>query len=297
MSNGGWSNQTPRRIVVVVGTPYSGIFFYDPAIGPGELLLSIAADAGTDPYNNSYPQGFAFGFAGSSQVVIGTTGGEPLLYFLTGAAGITNDSAIQTIRQNGMGASGYDQIQVLSAKNTAQNDLVISAWLASSTDGTQDPQIQDYYQDPSAVLHLYRTLSFRGCVIEAGAITAVEPGTGTSRANPAVAETWHLAALGSGWADLGRVPLQYRVTPDGMLEIVGNPVTTTTTPALVIFTLPAGWRPSISMRIGVNAFDTVAGNPETGYSVNVSSTGSVQINSPGPSASGIEMNFSHRIPL
>lgn len=35
----------------------SGIFVYNPTPGPGNLIVSIAAAAGTDPYGNSYPEG------------------------------------------------------------------------------------------------------------------------------------------------------------------------------------------------------------------------------------------------
>lgn len=296
MSNGGWSNQTSRRLVLVVGSVYSGIFFYDPTVGHGNLIVSLVPAAGTDPYNNSYAQGLTIGASGGDQVVIGLTGGQPLIYFPTGAANITNASAIQTIRQNGSGDAGYDQIQLLGAENTVQNDSVLSTWLASSTDGTQDPQIQDYYHDPSGVFHLYRLLSFRGDVIEAGAITAVDPTTGLSRANPAKPEAWHTAILGTGWATPARQPLSYRLTPDGNLHIAGNCTSTSSTPAAIVFTLPAGWRPLNSLRIGVGAFPST-GNPETVYSVNVSSTGAVTINSPSVAATGVELDFSHLIPM
>jgi hypothetical protein len=217
VSNNGWSNQSSRRLVLVVGTPYSGIFFYDPTIGGGNLILSIVPAAGTDPYGNVYAQGITIGKAGGDQVVMGLTGGQPLIYFPTGASGILNAAAIQTIRQNGTGAAGYDQIQILGAENSTQLDSVLSTWLASSTDGTQQPQIQDYYHDPAGVYHLYRVLSFAGDTIAAGSITAVDPTTGTSRANAAKAETWHAMTLTGvfGQPAAPFAPPRYRLEPEG----------------------------------------------------------------------------------
>lgn len=53
-----WSNQLVS-LVVVTAPPgqYAGIFVYSPAPGPGTLIGSWAAQAGTDPYGNAYPQG------------------------------------------------------------------------------------------------------------------------------------------------------------------------------------------------------------------------------------------------
>lgn len=292
MSNNGWSNSTSRRLVLVVGSVYSGIFFYDPVIGPGDLLLSIVPSAGTDPYGNTYAQGITVGYGGGPQVVIGLTGGEPLIYFPTGAAGITNASAIQTIRQNGSGVSGYDQIQILGAENTAQNDSVLSTWLASSTDGTQQPQIQDLYHDPAGTYHLYRLLDFSGN-FTTGTNTAVEPGTGTSRANPAVAETWHVVgttgnpAFGAGFTSGGtdQIP-RFRLegTAGGVCRLDGTLYSSAATAAGATgFTLPVGYRPTTRKRFvgSTNA----SGNTLGGALIDVLTTGAVTVG-PAMNAAG-----------
>lgn len=53
-----WSNQLVS-LVIVTAPPgqYAGIFVYSPTPGPGNLIGSWAAQAGTDPYGNAYPQG------------------------------------------------------------------------------------------------------------------------------------------------------------------------------------------------------------------------------------------------
>lgn len=291
MSNNGWSNQTSRRIVVVVGTPYSGIFFYDPVIGHGDLLLSIAADAGTDPYNNSYPQGFSFGFSGSAQVVIGTLGGSPLMYFPTGNADTHNSAAIQTITQ-GSGTGEYDQIQVLGAQSTAQNDSVLTTWLGSSEDGTQQPQIQEYYHDPSGTYHLYRLLTFAGNA-STGSVTAVEPGTGTSRANAAVPEVWHVVgtagnpAFGTGFTSGGtdQIP-RFRMegTAGGVCRLDGVLYSSAATAAGATgFTLPVGYRPTTRKRYVCST--NASGNALGGADIDVLPTGAVTVG-PAMNAAG-----------
>lgn len=277
MSNNGWSNQTGRRLVLVVGSVYSGIFFYDPTIGGGNLIMSIVPAAGQDPYGNVYAQGMTVGKAGGPQVVIGLTGGEPLIYFPTGNTGILNASALQTIVQ-GAGNAAYDQFQILGAQNSTQLDSVLSTWLASSTDGTQQPQIQDYYHDPAGVYHLYRLLSFAGCTIEAGAITAVDPTTGTARTNAAKAETWHAATgISALWTTTGTAqPARYRLMPDGTALLDGELITTGAGPwpaNATMFSVPVGYRPTQSWPAITRSDIAVAAGQCT---VNVLNSGGVQ---------------------
>lgn len=52
---GSWSNSASSLIVLVEQiSGYSGLFAYSPAPGLGNLVLSITAAAGTDPYGNAY---------------------------------------------------------------------------------------------------------------------------------------------------------------------------------------------------------------------------------------------------
>ena len=53
-----WSNQMVNLIILTEDTSgFSGIFGYNPEPGTGNLVFSVAAKAGTDPYNNAYPAG------------------------------------------------------------------------------------------------------------------------------------------------------------------------------------------------------------------------------------------------
>lgn len=43
--------------VIVIDPELQAELFYTPSAGPGNLLMSLAAKAGTDKYGNSFPQG------------------------------------------------------------------------------------------------------------------------------------------------------------------------------------------------------------------------------------------------
>jgi hypothetical protein len=53
----GWSNQVVRASEVIIAGSPDALFVYDGTPGPGKLIASIAAVAGTDPYGNAYQAG------------------------------------------------------------------------------------------------------------------------------------------------------------------------------------------------------------------------------------------------
>lgn len=53
----GWSSQVVVANQVIVQGSNGGVFVYNGAPAAGNLVASIAATAGTDPYGNAYPQG------------------------------------------------------------------------------------------------------------------------------------------------------------------------------------------------------------------------------------------------
>lgn len=182
------------------------------------------------------------GVAGGSQIVISLTGGTPLTYYPTGRAAILNSSAMQTIIQ-GSGSAQYEQLQILAAEDNTQLDGIGSGWTSSSPDGTQAPQVIDFYHDPAGNYHFFRVMDYRGNTTT-GQTTAVQPGTGTSRANVAVAETWHTTSLAATWS----VPsgaCEYRMQTDGTVMMAGQIKTTNTALAsgAQVATLPAGYLP------------------------------------------------------
>lgn len=53
----GWSQNIFQLLIVVSGPPFTGLFVYSPGPGAGNLIASVTAAAGTDPYGNHYDQG------------------------------------------------------------------------------------------------------------------------------------------------------------------------------------------------------------------------------------------------
>jgi hypothetical protein len=69
MAGSAWTNQLTNLIILVAGSGFSGFFTYSPSPGAGNLIQSLAGSAGTDPYGNPYPQGFA-SYSSSGTTVI-----------------------------------------------------------------------------------------------------------------------------------------------------------------------------------------------------------------------------------
>lgn len=60
MPSGAWGFQSPGLVeaqTVIIEGPKGGLFVYSPSAGLGNLVLSIAAQAGTDKFGNAYPAG------------------------------------------------------------------------------------------------------------------------------------------------------------------------------------------------------------------------------------------------
>lgn len=254
-----------------------------------QLFESIAAMGGTDPFGNSYGAGFTVGVPDNPQVVITTAadGKSGLIFFPTGSTHIHNSGALQAFQQNGTGAASWDQLQIVGPQDNVQLDSIITAWLSSSNDGTQEAQFQMYYSDSLSNLHLYELMDFAGLVINAGNITAVQPGTGTSRTNAAVPESWHNAVLGAGFITniADQVP-RYRFEPiaGGQVRLDGVVYTSAATAAgAAMLTLPVGYRPTARKRF--TGVTSVSGNALGGTLVEVLATGVVEL-APAASAAG-----------
>lgn len=79
----GSTNVFRGRLVVIFGTgPNVGLFVYSPKPGAGNLVASIAAAAGTDPYGNSYLAGVvSYGASGLyTQALAGALNFAPALF-------------------------------------------------------------------------------------------------------------------------------------------------------------------------------------------------------------------------
>jgi hypothetical protein len=206
--------------------------------------MAIANVAGTDAYGNSYAQGMTFEM-GISQLVLGETGGSPLIYGVTGNGNITNSGGLQATSQ-GAGTSEYDVWQLLGPLDSTQKDFVAIQELSSNALGTQQAEILMFYIDPSTTPHEYLSVGYGGVDVVAGSITAVEPGTGTARNNVAVAEEWHNPVILAGWTVTGAGnPVRYRLLPDGNVQLSGEVLTTAANASGTnIFTMGTGYIPA-----------------------------------------------------
>ncbi|HMD22667.1 MAG TPA: hypothetical protein VKH61_01115 [Streptosporangiaceae bacterium] len=92
MAGSAWTNQLLNLIVLSAAQKgFSGFFVYSPAPGPGNLIGSWAAAAGTDPYGNAYPAGLSVDVGSFTGVSLFLYSGPPaagnLLVSVTAAAG------------------------------------------------------------------------------------------------------------------------------------------------------------------------------------------------------------------
>lgn len=299
-----WTNVYPGVIeavtVIIQGGTQSGIFVYSGTPASGDLIGSWAATGGTDAYGNAYPPGLAIGnFTGNNPTILtslGTGGTNPQIEFSSGLANeLVPATIIDTI--DGTGTASQSDLVIHGPQDTTFPDYVSIDVIGSSSDGTMLAQLDLNYITTTGSFTTYAKTNLAGFTVFAGAIIAVHPGTGTSRANPAATETWQTPTLSTGWA-IGSAggtvqPLQYRLDPTGDLIIVGAIHTTSTTPSTTIFTLPIGYIPAITQRSPgiINN-----GGSITADFVEVNSSGSVSI-VPTLTTSGIDVYFQVKVPL
>jgi hypothetical protein len=91
----GWSNQAADLIILEEqATGYSGLFGYSPAPAQGNLVLSSAAAAGTDPYGNAYLAGFTtYGKSGGTHFACQNSAAGQQFYTAPSAAGPWTEQA------------------------------------------------------------------------------------------------------------------------------------------------------------------------------------------------------------
>lgn len=276
---GGWSNQAITLLIVTDVPGFSGVFIYNGLPGPGTLIGSWTAIAGTDPYGNSYVAGFEIQ-SGLQKLIIDVMGGTPAINLVTGLASISVSTAVDAFVR-GTSPEQFDLAQMIGAKDSTQLDQAGVAVTSSSPDGTtQNAQGIFYYIDATNTLHIYQTTDFRGVIINAGALHAPTPGTGT-RATPATSESWHAMTLAAGFT---AAPAPF-ATPRYRLECEGGAKTVRLSGAVELtagsgasetfWTAPAAYTPSFGQHY-VIATKTAAGANATN-DVNVTNAGNVEL--------------------
>jgi hypothetical protein len=261
------------------------VLFYDGTPGPTTLVGALSPSGGVDAFGTTYPAGSVWGTPGLTQYVQegrGESGFEVDFW-----SAFTNEAVgsriYESAHTNSGGTTEFGTLNVVSPTDSVQKDNVTIALLSSSADGTtQNAEIAMGWGDVTAFLGgTYFQLSFNGVQISAGNIVAVHPGTGTSRANPALAETWQApTGLNSGWTTVGaNTPARFRLEPygdgKGVVRLDGELLTTGAGPWAAgtdLFNLGTGYSPATGhMFVNKSSIAVAAGNA----TVNVTSSGNV----------------------
>jgi hypothetical protein len=165
MAGSAWTNQLLNLIILSAAqSGFSGFFVYSPAPGPGNLIGSWAAAAGTDPYGNAYP-------AGLSVEVGNFTGIDLFLYNGTPAAG---NLLVSMAAQSGTDAFGNHYLQGITSYATAfANSLIGGAlvwWSGSQAGGWTF--LGQFEVSGSSMIADFDDVQFEGTVEVAGLLAA-----------------------------------------------------------------------------------------------------------------------------
>lgn len=268
----GWTNTAggvlqATTVIITAPTPGAGLFVYSGTPGPGTLIASIAATAGTDPYGNPFPQGFA-SITPTRQITINN--GQIILH----SAGSVIDASVN------VSGSGAGLLQINSNTTAAAPDfseLVLTPAAHPTTTGSAPSVTVTAPTNTGAVADLRVT----GTVIKGSTPT-----------------TWQTPAYNAGWAGDSAVggtfqPLQYRFDAFDNVVFDGVMHTTSATPNAVAFTLPAAYRPAKAHRF---VSMSNAGGTLVVVFVNVLATGDVTVTA-NPTATNVDVSFENSVPL
>ena len=243
MAGEAWSNQLVSLIILVESsTGFSGLFGYNPVPGPGNLILSISANGGTDPYGNVYPPGVTVG--GNTQPQVQLVAGNPayINFPLNSAAYQFNPQILADVQGN------YSQM-VLGGPIAAlanHTDQVALNLNSANTSGTSFANASFDWVDPSGGIHGFFFVDGSGVSITTcKTLVATMPGTGTSALNPATNETWHNVTPPAGWSGTCR----YKILAETNFVCVDFELSNATGNGnVVVMTVPALYRFSGAQR-------------------------------------------------
>jgi hypothetical protein len=135
---GAWQQSVFPLIIIDASGTFTGLFVYSPVPGHGNLIASITAAAGTDPYGNPYLAG----------ITSYTAGGGLFAELLTGFLGLGSNAAGTTILQSGavrttdaLAAGTTPSVIILSPTSSVFAGVSSIHLLGESQDGTGQPQI------------------------------------------------------------------------------------------------------------------------------------------------------------
>lgn len=274
------------------------VLFYSATPAAGNLVGSISPVGGTDGFGNTYPAGFQFldGTLKSALTVttfLGTL--VPIMQLFTGAP--DEDLPFHIIV--GAAASNGPYIaQIVGPANSGVQDAV-GIQLISGDNATADAFGQMFYDTAFVTGTGTRTFMIQWGVFgvnlsPVGSLVSLQPGTGTSIANPPVAESWHAIPLNPGFAALGlgfqspRYQIETmngkRIRLDGTLKLTANQAQGTT-----FATLSAtGYQPTATkLYLTPNNLSGATGQVE---SLNVANNGDLNLGHSGTNGNYLSLD-------
>ena len=105
-----WNSSSFQLLIISAGGGFTGLFVYSPIPGAGNLIASVAAESGTDPYGNAYLAGF-----------VSYAPGPPALAAVLNAAAVqwyTAASAAGPYSAGALVGSGQSQVLELASGGT-----------------------------------------------------------------------------------------------------------------------------------------------------------------------------------
>lgn len=224
-----------------------GLFFYDPTEALGNLVCSITAKAVVGPFGEAVPPGVTIGKASSVQLELFRDPGfaTGILEFLINDANWKNpliDAAIVA------GPPPFAAMLVLGPASTLAGFTDVIRQQFNASDAVSSfANLTTSYVDNTGGAHNYQFIDGSGVnILACGRLTATDPTTGLSLANPASSETWHdMRPLLNAFVGTiaGRYPPQYRKTADGTIEIEGFIQLPAAYNGVTVQTLPPAYRP------------------------------------------------------
>lgn len=195
---GSWSNDGQNLIVLIEEiTGYSGIFGYSPAPGAGNLVFSLAAAAGTDPYGNAYPQGLSIGSDVTRQIVLNYDGVAAAIAFsVNNGHGHSSGGLVEQIFNPGA-VNEFLSFQAIGPGIVGHEDIVSLQLNSQNLDGSSNANAQIRHTTAGAMQVWDPTgttvtipLTVNDDASVTGHLTAGSIDSGTFSITPTVAGQW-----------------------------------------------------------------------------------------------------------
>lgn len=274
-----WDSQYVIANQVIIEGSNDGLFVYAGAPATGNLIVSAAAQAGTDPYGNAYPQGInvtqgRIGTTSGARVVLDATSSQILMFNAGGAETGFWSAATQTLGLQSADGKAY---QVFTINPFGQPEIDVNPDNTKFSDG----YLQSFFNgvgpytsslilaspfglsDSDGVGNASITLTSRKTDLTGSRI--IELTADTIEADNGIiitGEIWHALPLTNSWSNSANPPAaQYRkiASPPNSIEVVGRIAHAAVSGSSQVATaLPVGYRPAHTQDLAANVFGNSA---------------------------------------